>query len=103
MSVYRELLNKKVDVSNVKQDFKELVFELVSCMCDNVSYIRIKTIDNKISISHFNDHCSLALSNLQMKECFKVDLEWAFEDRNINELISIINSGTSKIRSIKSR
>ena len=88
------------DSLQVNNNYSELLFELVSCMCDNISYIRFKEIDGQVKISHFNNHCSLALSNLQLA-CTRVDLEWAFED--ISRLIRLISTGTSRIKSVTGR
>ena len=66
MSKYRKLIENP-PILQVKDNAREGVITLVSCMCD------------------------------------KDDIEWAADDSKWADVFSMINSGTSKIESIKSR
>ncbi len=87
----------------IKDNPKEVIFTLVSCMCDNISCIRFKKNDNgEFKLSHYNDHVGLALSNLQIKHPTH-DIKWEADDNNWDKVIDIINSGTSVISDTKYR
>lgn len=85
-------------VLEVKKDATKVIFTMVSCMCDNISYVKI---ENNV-VSHYNDHCALSFSNLQCHGN-KEDVIWAAEDEDWTEVIRILNSGTSKIASVRSK
>lgn len=87
----------------IKDNATEVIFTLVSCMCDNISYIRFKKNDNgEFKISHYNDHVGLAFSNLQCKYPSH-DILWEADEQNWSEVIDMINSGTSAISDVKFR
>ena len=68
-------------------------------MCDNVHYLRFKKNDEgdfKMSGGGY------AISNWQMKHP-KHDIEWEADDQNWRRVAKMINTGTSKIESVKSR
>ena len=68
-------------------------------MCDNVHYLKFKKNDEgdfKMSGGGF------ALSNWQMNHP-PHDIEWEADDQNWRRVVKMINTGTSKIESVKSR
>ena len=83
----------------VKKDAKELVITTISCMCDNVHYLKLK----KNSEDDFKlDSMRFALSNWQI-EYPKHKIEWAADEGNWDEVFKMINSGTEAISEIESR
>jgi hypothetical protein len=98
MSKYRELTHNPPKLE-VKDNAREVVLTLVSCMCDNMYKWTIKKDaegDFKI-----NTH-GYAFSNYQIKYC-KIDIEWAADESDWENVFEMINSGTSKIESVRSR
>ena len=68
-------------------------------MCDNVHYLKLKKNsegDFKMSGGGF------ALSNWQMKHKSH-DIEWIADEGKWNQVFRMINTGTEKIESLKSR
>ena len=98
MSQYRELLVNPPKLT-VKKDAREVIFKTVSCMCDNIHYITFRKNDQgdfRMSGGGFS------LSNWQMKHTTQ-DIEWEADEANWADVIKMINSGTEKIESVKSR
>ena len=98
MSKYGELL-RKPPVLTVKGKPREIKIDLVSCTCDNRYRWTIKKDKDgewKINTGMF------AYSNFQI-EHGRDDIEWIADEGNWNEVFSMINTGTSKIESIKYR
>jgi len=98
MSKYGELL-RKPPVLTVKGKPREIKIDLVSCMCDNRYRWTIKKDKDgewKINTGMF------AYGNFQI-EHGRDDIEWIADEGNWNEVFSMINTGTSKIESIKYR
>jgi hypothetical protein len=98
MSKYVELLNNPPTLE-VKENAREVVINLISCMCDNKHKWTIKKNsegDFKISTHGF------AFSNFQTK-FDKDEIEWEADDSNWDEVFRMINSGTSKIEKLRSR
>jgi hypothetical protein len=63
MSKYRELRQNTPKLT-IKEEAKEVIFKTISCMCDNVGYLRFKKNDN----GEFRlDGMGYAVSNWQMK------------------------------------
>ncbi len=102
---YGESKFKKVDIDEVKKKHCTLIFTIVSCMCDNISYLRLKKDkkENTVQVHYYNDHCSYSFSNMQTEGNGKENIKWAFLDNNIEEIIRIINTGTVAVSSVKSR
>lgn len=98
MSKYVELLNNPPTLE-VKENAREVVINLISCMCDNKRKITLKKNDD--GDFKLNSHRD-AYSNFQIK-FDKDDIEWEADDSNWDEVFRMINSGTSKIANIKSR
>ena len=91
MSKYQELLQNPPRLT-VKKGAREVIIKTVSCMCDNVHYLKLK----KMSGGGF------ALSNWQMKPN-PHDIEWIADEGKWNQVFRMINTGTEKIESLKSR
>ena len=98
MSKYRELL---INPPKLKLEGKprEIKINLISCMCDNSHRWTIK--QNSEGDYRINTH-GFAYSNWQIKHR-KDDIEWTADDGNWKEVFKMINTGTSKIESIKYR
>ena len=98
MSKYRELL---VNPPKLKIEGKprEIKINLISCMCDNSYRWTIK--QNSEGDYRINTH-GFAYSNWGIKHR-KDDIEWTADDGNWKEVFKMINTGTSKIESIKYR
>ena len=93
MSKYAELLNNPPKLK-VKKDAREVVINLVSCMCDNKykwTFKKNEDGDFKIKTHGY------AFSN------FQTEIEWEADDLKWGEVFRMINSGTSKIESLRSR
>jgi hypothetical protein len=98
MSKYRELRLNAPKLT-IKEGAKEIIFKTVSCMCDNVHYLRFKKNDN----GEFRlDGMGYAVSNWQMKHP-KHEIEWEADENNWGGIIAMINSGTEVIEEVKSR
>jgi len=98
MSKYVELLNNPPTLE-VKENAREVVINLISCMCDNKRKITLKKNDD--GDFKLNSHRD-AYSNFQIK-FDRDDIEWEADDSNWDGVFRMINSGTSKIANIKSR
>ena len=98
MSKYSQLLNNPPQLS-IKGNAKEVIFTTISVMCDNIRYLRFK----KNSEGEFKiDGMGRSVSNWQMKHPNHV-IEWKADEENWNEVIKMINTGTSQIESVVSR
>jgi hypothetical protein len=100
MSKYRELIQNPPKVlHNIKKDAREVIFYVVSCMCDNKYTLRFKKNDEgdfKMSGMGFS------LSNFQFK--FKpFEIEWEADGNNWLDVKNMINSGTVKVEKVISR
>lgn len=98
MSKYQELLQNPPRIK-VTPNAREVIFKTVSCMCDNVHYLKFKKNsegDFKMTGNGFS------LSNWQMKYA-PHDIEWTADEGKWNQVGRMINTGTSKIESVKSR
>ena len=95
---YLELITNPPKLEVVKNP-RELIIKTVSCMCDNVHYLTLKKngdSDFKMSGNGYS------LSNWQFKHPVH-DIEWAADSHSWTEVFKMINSGTAKIESVKSR
>ena len=98
MSKYRELRLNAPKLT-IKEGAREVIFKIVSCMCDNVYYITFK----KNSDGDFKmDGGRFALSNFQFKHP-KHEIEWEADENMWGGVIAMINSGTKIIESVTSR
>ena len=105
MSKYQELLKNPPKVyQEVKKDAKEIIFYVVSSMCDNKYTLRfIKNDDDKFKMSGMG----FSLSNFQFgyKEggIKPFEIEWEADNRNWIDVVDMINSGTVKVEKVISR
>lgn len=98
MTIYNNLLRNK-PLLTVKENAREVVINLVSCMCDNThTWTLKKNSDGDFKITTH----SYAFRNFQTKAT-KDEIEWEADDGNWNVVFDMINSGTSQIRSVRSR
>jgi hypothetical protein len=98
MSKYRELRLNAPKLT-IKEGAKEVIFKTISCMCDNVGYLRFKKNDN----GEFRlDGMGFSISNWQMKHP-KHEIEWEADENEWGGVIAMINSGTKAIESVTSR
>jgi len=105
MKKYQELLQNPPRVrSSIKKNAKEVIFYVVSCMCDNKHTLKFrKNDDDEFKMSGMGQ----ALSNFQFgyKEggIKPFEIEWEADNGNWTDVIEMINSGTSKIEKVISR
>jgi hypothetical protein len=98
MSKYVELRRNPPKLT-IKSGAREVIFKTVSCMCDNVGYLRFK----KNSDGDFKlDGMGFAVSNWQMKHPTH-EIEWEADENEWGGVIAMINSGTEVIESVSSR
>jgi hypothetical protein len=98
MRKYQRLINYPPELE-VKSGAREVIFNLISAMCDNRGTLRFK----KNSEGDFKmDGRGDALSNFQMK-CKTHEVEWKADEEEWGEVIRMINSGTYVIESVDSR
>ncbi len=98
MSKYRELRLNQPKLA-IKEGAREVIFKVVSCMCDNVYHLTLKKDNN----GDFKlDGNGFALSNFQFKHA-KHEIEWEADENMWGGVIAMINSGTSVIEEVKSR
>jgi len=98
MSKYQELLQNPPRIK-VAPNAREVIFKTVSCMCDNVHYLKFKkNAEGDFKMSGNGN----ALSNWQMKHT-PHDIEWVADEGKWGQVRRMINTGTSKIESVKSR
>ena len=98
MSKYEELIQNPPKL-NVKKGAREIIITTISCMCDNIQPLKLK----KNSEGDFKlNGLGNSLSNWQMK--YPVyEIEWNADEGKFDEVIKMINSGTSVIEKIMSR
>jgi hypothetical protein len=83
----------------IKKGTKEVIFKTISCMCDNIGYLRFKKNNDgefKMSGNGF------AISNWQIKH-EQHEIEWVSDEENWDKVTKMINTGTSVIESVISR
>ena len=98
MSKYQELLENPPKLK-IEGKPREIKINLVSCMCDNKYRWTIK--QNEDGDYKINTH-GFAYSNWQIKDR-KDDIEWIADEGDWDEVFEMINTGTSKVESIKYR
>ena len=83
----------------IKGGAREVIFKTISCMCDNVHYLRFsKNSDGDFKL----DGNGFAISNWQINHP-KHEIEWMADQKGWDEVIAMINSGTEAIESVISR
>jgi hypothetical protein len=100
MSKYQELrVNPPSILKDIKKDAKEVIFYIVSCMCDNKYTLRLrKNDDGEFKMNGMG----FALSNFQFKHK-PFEIEWEADGNEWSRVIAMINSGTSVIEKVISR
>jgi hypothetical protein len=98
MSKYRELVSNPVK-NIITGKPKQVLLDLVSCMCDNKSQITFALNENGSysCLTH-----GQAFSNFQTG-CSKADLLWEADDEKWDNVLKMINTGTSQISQIRVR
>ena len=100
MSKYQELLHNpyKMHHKEIKEDVKEVIFYVVSCMCDNKYTLRFKKHNGEFGMSGMG----FALSNFGFS--YKpFEIEWAADEGDWIRVKNMINSGTVKVEKVISR
>ena len=100
ISRYQELLHNpyKMHHKEIKEDVKEVIFYVVSCMCDNKYTLRFKKHNGEFEMSGMG----FALSNFQFS--YKpFEIEWEADQENWIDVVDMINSGTVKVEKVISR
>ena len=98
MSKYVELRNNNPKLV-IKEGAKEVIFKTISCMCDNVYYLKFRR--NSEGDFKMNGN-GFALSNFQFNHQVH-EIEWEADENMWGGVIAMINSGTSVIESVTSR
>ena len=98
MSKYQELIENPPKIE-IKENAKEVIFEVVSCMCDNRNSIQFKK--NEEGEFRVNGRGS-AMSNFQMAHD-TIDLTWSADEQDWSRVIAMINTGTSRVASVRAR
>ena len=101
MSKYQELLHNPPTFTELydSENLREVIFETISCMCDNKHFIKFKKNSDGEFKMNGNGH---SLSNWSM-DYPPHDIEWEADDQNWGAVVNMINTGTSKISTIKCR
>ena len=95
---YSELLNNP-PVLEFKSEAKEVIFNLISVMCDNKYTWKLKKNPEGEFKLYTNGY---SFSNFQTS-CDREEIEWAADEYRWSEVTRLINSGTSKVESVRSR
>jgi hypothetical protein len=91
-----------IDVKKLKGK-KEIIFTMVSCMCNNISYIRFKkNQEGEFRLNAYITSYGYCYSNYQIKHT-KHEVEWSADEDNWAEVIRMVNTGTSVIGEVISR
>jgi hypothetical protein len=98
MSKYVELRNNNPKLV-IKEGAKEVIFKTISCMCDNVYYLKFRRNSEGDFKMNGNGY---SLSNFQFKHQVH-EIEWEADENMWGGVIAMINSGTSVIESVTSR
>jgi len=99
MSIYTKLRINKPEII-IKPNAKEVIFTVISCMCDNIHRIRFKkNSEGEFKVGAFQS----SLTNFQMKGDYYTDLRWYSDEEDWKKVVNVINSGTSVVQSVRSR
>tara|TARA_R100000544_G_scaffold26900_2_gene13856 strand:+ start:969 stop:1274 length:306 start_codon:yes stop_codon:yes gene_type:complete len=101
MSKYQELLQNPPTFTKLydSENLREVIFETISCMCDNKHFLKFRKNSDGDFRMNGNGH---ALRNWSMKHEDHV-IEWEADDNNWGSVVNMINTGTSKISTVKLR
>ena len=82
---------------------KEVIFTMVSCMCNNISYIRLKkNEEGEFKLNAYITSYGYSFSNYQMRHT-QHEIEWSADEGKWGDVVRMINTGTSVIGEIISR
>tara|TARA_R110000824_G_scaffold55543_3_gene152938 strand:- start:65 stop:370 length:306 start_codon:yes stop_codon:yes gene_type:complete len=101
MSKYQELIHNpyRMHHKEIKENAREVIFYVVSCMCDNRYTLHFSKKDNgdfRMSGGSF------ALSNFGFKHK-PFEIEWVADEGDWIGVKNMINSGTVKVDKVISR
>tara|TARA_R110000822_G_scaffold99913_4_gene225188 strand:+ start:2701 stop:3003 length:303 start_codon:yes stop_codon:yes gene_type:complete len=100
MTKYQKLIHNPPQLDDqVTSTPREVIFKTVSAMCDNVHYLKLRK--NTEGDFRLNGN-GFAISNWQM-DFEQHDIEWEADANRWDNVIAMINTGTSKVESIQSR
>ncbi len=98
MSKYESLIKSRPVIS-FKKDCTDVIFTVISCMCDNKYTLRMK----KNSDGEFKlNGMSQCLGNFQFKNDVH-EIEWKADEGKWADVVRMINKGTVVIESVASR
>ena len=99
MSKYWDLTNNAPEIV-VKENAKEVIFDLISVMCDNTAKIGFKkNSDGEFRMRTYGQ----SFRNFQVKGVDSTDLLWLADDLEWQAVVDGINTGTSVVASVRSR
>ena len=110
ISQYDKLRNNPPKLE-IKKDAKEVIFYVVSCMCDNKYNLRLRKNDNGefkmsgmgYSLSNFQFGLEHRRLNMRQGRIEPFEIEWEADNENWIDVINMINSGTVLIEKVISR
>lgn len=100
MSKFQQLHYNPPKIMVDKENPREVHFTTVSAMCDNEHKISFRRQDSGEYRVSAGIH---ALSNFQMKGDYLIDLQWYAEDGEWDKVVNVINTGTSRVESVRYR
>ena len=105
MSKYQELLQNPPKVyQEVKKNAKEVIFYVVSCMCDNKYTLKFrKNDDDEFKMSGMEFSRSNFQFGYQEGGIKPFEIEWEADQENWIDVVDMINSGTVKVEKVISR
>jgi hypothetical protein len=103
MSIYRTLVNNPPKIV-VAAGMREVIFTLISCMCDNKYTLSFKK-DSK------GGDFRASLKGGTMLHCFsniqanyeQDEMEWAADAEDWKVVVDMINTGTAQVQSVRQR
>lgn len=103
MSKYKELLLNPPKL-NIKKGAREVIFYVVSCMCDNKYTLRLRKNDNgEFKMSGMGYCLSNYQFGYQQGGIKPFEIEWEADNGNWIDVKNMINSGTVKVEKVISR
>jgi len=101
MTKYQELLNNPPVFTKLydSENLREVIFETISCMCDNKHFLKFRKNSDGDFKMNGNGH---SLRNWSMNYQ-PHDIEWEADDNNWGSVINMINTGTSRVSTVKFR
>ena len=106
MSKYQELIKNPfyMHYKTVKENAKEVIFYVVSCMCDNKYTLKFKkNEDGEFKMSGMGFSLSNFQFGYQEGGIKPFEIEWEADNENWVDVVDMINSGTVKVEKVISR